>query len=170
VLFVGVDFKPELKAIYNREEFFLQVPMLSDKALFNSLIIYTKMEGSYTESSCYDMNTFFRDIQYNPFNSAKIFDFLLFSLWEANYILTENPSNYKPLILDTNNLIIDYPSYTIKKNNFEILGNYVDKIGLTLYKYIEGKRSIPLLFKARYCELNGFSYGEVFKKKFSNAL
>ena len=74
--------------------------MLSEKALFNSLMIFTTMEASYSDGNSYDFNIFFRDVQYNPFNSVKIIDFLLFSLWEANYILNENPKNYKPLVVD----------------------------------------------------------------------
>jgi hypothetical protein len=135
--------------------------MLSDKALFNSLMIYTSMENSYSESNSYDLNIFFRDVQYNPFNSGKIMDFLLFSLWEANYIINENPQNYKPLVVDTNRLILEYPSFTMKRKKDEILGFFVDKIGYMLLLYIEGKRSISLVLKAMYCESNGFSYGEV---------
>jgi hypothetical protein len=134
--------------------------MLSEKALFNSLMIYTTMEGKYSERNCYDLNIFFRDVQYNPFNSVKIIDFLLFSLWEANYILNENPKNYKPLVVDVKRLILEYPGFSIRTSDSEILGNFVGK-------YIEGKRSVPLILKANYCELNGFSFGEV---KFNNLL
>ena len=130
-------------------------------------MIYTTMEGKYSERNCYDLNIFFRDVQYNPFNSVKIIDFLLFSHWEANYILNENPKNYKPLVMDFKRLILEYPGYSIRKSDSEILGNFVDKIGNIFCKYIEGKRSVPLILKANYCELNGFSFGEV---KFNNLL
>ncbi len=121
------------------------------------------MPFSYSQNYSYDMASFFRDIQYNPFNSAKILDFLLFCLWEGNYILSENPSNYKPLIVNLNDLILEYPAYTEynKEKQYEILGNFVDKIGYTLCLFIEGKRSLPLIYRAKYCELDGFTFGEV---------
>jgi hypothetical protein len=126
-LFGDNEYKPDMKEIFNREDFFLQVPMLSEKALYNNLMIYTTMENTYYETNSLDLNNFFRDVQYNPFNSGKIMDFLLFSLWEANYILNENPKNYRPLVVDPKRLILEYPRYTMRRSTTEILGNFVDK-------------------------------------------
>ena len=125
--------------------------MLSDKALLNTLMIFTKME-------------FLRDIQYNPFNSAKIIHFFLFSLWETKYILDEAPQDYKPLVVDTKNIILEYPkNYDDRGDPFDIIGNFIDRIAYTLAKFIDGKRSLPLILGAFYCEREGFSFSEVYK-------